>query len=337
MFKLSARSLLCLVLALWLGCVPRAESGIPARPPRRALVVDTSDSAHCARGAVSAEAPLPGSEELAPASEGQRLLAGALPEQVRRTATAAGLDRLLVSILEEQSIAGAPSNRLLLLRLSLAARLEAAGAQLSSVEFEADCTRDVIQQVLDEVDRRKRSRELAFTISSLLMAAVTSAVAGAWDLKTADSHGPAVVGIAGGTATAALGVTAFAPARQSIVYAHQRNLLAPIIRGQDPSQLLPPLVFRLLTMPYADGKSTPREELVTRWRRLIAAAVAPGERARVETLLFGGGGVYDTDLTKLRQQLFDELESELDSFARDLELLNHELVRLQEDHADPGS
>ena len=39
----------------------------------------------------------------------------------------------------------------------------------------------------------------------------------------------------------------------------------------------------------------------------------------------------------LRRRLFDQLESELDVFGRDLELLNHELVRLQEEHADTRS
>jgi hypothetical protein len=135
-----------------------------------------------------------------------------------------------------------------------------------------------------------------------------------------------VLGLSGGLAGAALGAAAFAPRARSLRFDHARNLLIPILRNDDAEQLYPAFVFRLLTLPTAEGPS-PREQLLASWTALIEEDVPASERAQATALLYGEGGLYSQELLLLRERMYDALETRLNALARDLELLDRFLVR----------
>jgi len=319
---LAARSGVVL-LAGAVGCAPVVSAGRPGRPPRHAVTVSEAASARCVRGAPGRDRPY--REELPGAVTDPQLsvhLERFSPE-VRRAAQAAGVEPRLASLMRERRAGGGrPSLAVLSLRQGIEARLASLETQLITVEFEAECTIALIKQTLEQLDADERSRQLALAISSLVLGAASATAAGVWDVQGTDSNGPLMVGIAGGSASALLAGAAFFPRRRAVVFMHEHNLLAPIVRGSDVDHLYPTFVFRLLTLPSVTTEPTPRDRLLAEWHDLLAEAIPTNERARAEAVLFGDGGVYDANLLALRQRLFETLESTVDSLARDVDLLN---------------
>jgi hypothetical protein len=319
--------LLALSVVVLAGCGPTVVAGRPTTTPRGALVLSEARAARCPRSPGGAgrtfRADLPG-----PVTDPELVgYLDALPAQARRTAVAAGLEPIVAEILRERvRSGGAPTLELLALRQELDEGFASLQPQLLAMEFEAECVIALMSETLEEHDDRVGAYTTALTVASLVVGAVSGLGAGIWDLTGTESSGPTVVGIAGAAATTALGAAALAPSRRRIVFVHEHNLLAPIVRGEDPGHLYPTFVFRILDSPREPGAPSPRQELLAAWQALIDDAVDEDERARAEAILWGDGGVYDADLLLLRRRLFEELEATFDSFARDIDFLTQALA-----------
>ncbi len=327
LMRAALRTLLALVLCG--GCassarpLPEVRRGAPKQATRAACMRPHLDQAS------PYHLPLAG-----PAQEPelQAYLAN-VPRELRRTLLATGLEPLFASLLREQARAKGLTLELLSMKQELSARLDTLASQLASVLFEIDCTGDALESLLLEFERNEHERELTLTISSLVVAAVTGVVAGAWDARGGESKGPPIVAASGAGTSAALGVAAFMPKRQSVRLVHERNLLAPVRTGGDEDRLYPTFVFRLMTLPEESGQPTPQRELLSGWDELTARSLpVEGRAARVE-ILYGKGGLYDQELLKLREGMFDQLESQVTAFYRDLELLERYVAKMTE----PGS
>ena len=59
----------------------------------------------------------------------------------------------------------------------------------------------------------------------------------------------------------------------------------------------------------------------------MGEAVAEEDRERAEALLFGEGGIYDVALLEAREKMFDELEIEVGTSLRSLEVMRRYLGR----------
>lgn len=320
--RLAAPLLVAALLGGGAGCAPQVSVGRPTRTPRRAVVMSEADHARCVRGAPGRASPyrddLPGAET----DPTRAAYLEALSPEARRAAVAAGVEPLLASLLHERALSGGePTLAILAKRQALEARLGSLGSQLLTVEFEAECTIARIQTTLGELDEDERARQLGLAVASLIVGAGTATAAGIWDLTGQSARGPAILGIAGGSASTVIGAATFVPRPRSVVFVHEHNLLRPIVEGEDPERLYPTFVFRLLTLPTVDGSPTPREVLLAEWRATIAHAVPEDERERAEAVLFGVGGVYDPELLAVRQRLFESLESGADALARDIDRL----------------
>lgn len=319
-------ALACSLLAC--GCATVMSPAVPARVPPSVIVVDPVETTECLR--ISARRQgfgyTPLDEQLDDA-----LLArlADVPADVRSTARAAGLESTLAKLLQARaSPSEAATLALVALRLQVVMRMSSLEIQLAALLFEADCTGDQMENVLRELDQRTRRREIAFTFASIAVGALIGVGAGLWDLNSADSRGPAALGIAGGAASASLGIVALTPRRSRVVFRHAHNLLVPIVRGEDPEHLYPPFVFDLLTMSRSPGGTTPRDYLLAEWRKLIDAEIGAPDRALAESVLYGSGGVYDGALVNVRERMFDALESQLNAFDHDLEELYRFFGRL---------
>jgi hypothetical protein len=255
----------------------------------------------------------------------------AVPAEARRTLSAAGIAPLVAAALREVQAPGHQASvTFLAVRQDLGMRLISLETQLAAVIFEAECTGELIEAMMFDLDRRAKARELRLAMASLVIGAVAATTAGVWDLAQGDSPGPSVLGLSGGVGSAALGVAAFIPRAERMTFMHTHNLLAPIVRGEDPRQMYPVFVFRLLSLPSPDGDASPRQHLLQQWQALIEEALPASARTKAAALLYGEGGVYDQELMALRERMYDALESKLNALARDLELLDRFVVRALE-------
>jgi hypothetical protein len=313
---------LVVVVACMPGCAPIVSTSVPSEPPRGAVVVDPEETRHCLRVAVGSRR---GDRDWPAVAVEDPVLAAHLdevPPTVRRSARAAGLEPLLAQLLRarDEPADDDRDTALVSMRLQAMMRLSSLEIELSASLFEADCVGDQMEAVLRELDRRGRRQEIGLAVASVLVGAAAGIGAGIWDLQ-GGTTGPVAFGITGGAVSAGLGVVAFVPPRGRVVFAHERNLLAPIAAGEDPRHLYPSFAFEMLTTAREPGGLTPRDEIVAAWRKLVAALVREDRRAQAEAVLFGRGGTYDGDLVHLREQMFDVLESHLNAIERDLEEL----------------
>ncbi|MBX3183146.1 MAG: hypothetical protein KIT72_04750 [Polyangiaceae bacterium] len=251
-----------------------------------------------------------------------------MPPEARRSARAAGLESLILALLEIKHGRETSDTRRIDLQQKLFVQLMSFETQLQSLLTEVDCTDDVIEDLSARLRSQEDDRELKLTLASIGVAAAATIVGGVWEIADSNSLGPPIVATVGGVGSAGLGVAALIPTQHTIAYHHPHNLLAPIASGEDEARLYPTFVRRLLDTPIAPGKPSPRDELLATFERQIADAYPPSERVRVRELLYGSGAVYDQRLINLREAMYDALESKLAAFARELELLNRYLVRL---------
>jgi hypothetical protein len=330
------RSTIACVVVLASGCALFSPV-VPARLPRSTVAIDAGETADCQRPSArrSGVADLAVEGPLVDGALAQELTD--VPEEVRRTARAAGLEPLLARLIHARKVA--PDDRsveLVAMRLQVVMRISTLEIELDSLLFEAECTGNQMETVLNELDRRQRKQELTLTIASIAVAALAGLGAGLWDLRGDSVRGPAALGIAGGMATAVLGGAAFVPARGRVVFPHPRNLFGPILTGADPEQLYPAFVFRMLATANGPGDSTPRHELLRDWQGIIDDSIPEPRRELARQVLYGAGGVYDGDLVDVRERMYDALESQLNAFDRDLELLYRFFGRVLEDPLIPS-
>lgn len=313
------RALLSLTLAcsLWACAAQNAPSRAPTRDPWEGR------GRECVRPFLGRGSPY---SELPSVASDESLLSE-VPAEAYRTMLAAGLSPMVARALADSRQHAPMSVEMLATRQDLGMRLISLETQLAAVIFEAECTGELIEAMAFELEDRGDLRELRLAIASLVVGALAATSAGVWDLAQGDSPGPAVLGLAGGVGSASIGAAAFVKRSEHMRFVHDHNLLAPVLEGSDEGELFPAFVFRLLTLPGPKGAASPRERLLARWGELIDEVVAPSQRAATSALLYGRGGIYDSQLVALRERMYDALESELNAQARDLELLDRFLVR----------
>lgn len=311
------------------GCMHVGPS-VPASVPSRTVIIDPGETDDCMRPTRR----FGDGERVDPPLTDPELLAelGDVPLEVRRTARAVGLEGHIARLLRARRLAADDrSVEVVGARLQVALRISSVEIELGSLLFEADCTGDQMEAAIRELERREQRQRLALTISSVAAAAAVAVGGGLLDLRAASATSIGTLGIVGGLATAGLGAGALAPRRGRVVFPHERNLLLPIVRGEDPDALYPAYVFRMLGTPREEGKPTPREELLADWKRIVDDAIPERDRMVAREVLYGDGGVYDARLIDARERMYDALESQLNAFNRDLELLYSYFGRVLED------
>ena len=217
-----------------------------------------------------------------------------IPAEARRTARAAGLEPLLAELLRERSAhAGqAMSGRELALQQELTLRLLAFDSQLTSLSFEAECTRRHICDIASTLDGHEARRQFMLATASLVIGAGTGISAGVLDLAGSQSLLPAVLAVAGGILGASLGIAVMAVPAREIAIEHRHNLLRPIEEGSDPDHFYPSFVFRMLTAQYPGDDTTPGVPLRAGFDLAIQDYGSAQSQWQVRSILFGDGGVY---------------------------------------------
>jgi hypothetical protein len=325
---MSARLLGWAALVVLGGCAVNFGPSGTTPVPRHAIEAPRGQASRCTRLSTGAEGPY--RVPLAGAEEDPELAAllEPLPSDLRRTMLAAGLEPVVARLLRDQrqGEGAAPDFESLARRQAVSMHLGSLKVQVDALGFEVDCTGDLVEAVRASIERDDSRREIRQTVASLVVGAAATIAAGIWDLSQEDSRGAVALDIAGATVAAGLGVAAFIPKPRAIHLEHRRNLLAPIVRGEDPDHVYPTFVFRLFTLPTPNGK-TRRDALVERFDQILRDAVDEADLPRAEALLYGDGGTYDVALLEAREKMFDELEIAVGASSRNLEVLQRFLGR----------
>lgn len=312
------------------GCAIRFGAGRPAQLPRNTVIAPEAEQSRCNRAYPGDEFRMP----LAEAEDDPELRAEleAIPNEVRRTVLAVGLEPVLARMLRDKRLHpdDATQASFVARRQAIAMQLVALSSQLDASVYAADCLGDRAEVIRAGVDHESSAREIRRTVASIVVGAVVGIAIGAWELADEDSRARSAFAIGGGAVAGGLGVSAFVERPTPIALDHPRNVLDPIFHGDDPDRILPTFVFRMLSLP-VDAGATPRDALLIRFASILGDAVTEADRERAEELVFGVGGIYTPELLHARERMLDEVESALSAFVRDLELLQRWLGRAFDD------
>lgn len=262
--------------------------------------------------------PLPDTD---PALRAEGALAG-FSEHDRLLANATGLVPLLrqrYRLRADSSTAGQLSR--LGLDQQLSQRLQLVSTQLTSLAAELDCEGERADQLARALDERDSRRIRRLTIGSAVLGAITT-VATAFIARDGVNKS---LDIAGGLISTGLGVAAAVNTRQTVSFAHARNLLTDIWTEQTQSDLYPPAVWYVLHHPAFSNsaRQTIAHNIRARWIGYELADAAPADRA----LYFGAGGPYRADALHVRANMLNQLQSSIWSISQDLQSLQQQLIQ----------
>ncbi|SMC00313.1 hypothetical protein SAMN00120144_1927 [Hymenobacter roseosalivarius DSM 11622] len=205
--------------------------------------------------------------------------------------------------------------------------------EISSTAGELDCEEERADQIADYLLDEAGSRVKRLTIMAILLGALGTVATGLMSLFNVRKTIYRPVGIAIGLVGAALGYSSLrTSAAADIPFTHHRNALSDIWHGPAESRVFPAAVWNFLSRPGIRGAGQPplRQRLLKRW--LTAGELGAkneDEKKQLENLLFGAGGTYRADALRIRANLFDQLESNVNLMKSDVQQLAREVAEIE--------
>ena len=208
-------------------------------------------------------------------------------------------------------------------RLRVVERLELASVAIGATSAELDCERERAEEAADFLARGQADSVQALTIGSIAAAALTGIVGVFLSTTGASPVAQDSTAIAGGAATAGLGLASLY-VRQKTTFDHPRNLLADVWLGPRTSATYPPVIWTYFTRPvFSNTRTSPiREKIVERWKHFREV----DDRATA-AILFGNGGSYDVESLRLRSAMLGEVKAEVELTRQELAALAASLLR----------
>jgi hypothetical protein len=203
-------------------------------------------------------------------------------------------------------------------------RLLLFSATIESTAAELDCEGERADRVATTLDQTLSRRTTLLTVSSIVVGAAASIFMGI----SQDNDANRIAGIAGGAASAGLGLTAlFSTAK--VRYSHARNALADVWQEREHSEILPPPIwFVLKERSFSnDQKYSISHNIRRRW--IDAGYVdASGKGAPY----FGRDGEYALDELRARANMLNQLQAAVRLINQNLQEL---LLDLSARHSTP--
>ena len=217
--------------------------------------------------------------------------------------------------------------KLLALRQEVLGRVLLAMIAVSSTAAHVSCEIERTYQVADRLKNSEQARIKQQTLWAVIIGGAAAVASGG--LSLAESIGEGIAGIIGGTAAAALGISALYQESEQY-FEHPDNVLREVWAEPTKAQYIPPSVWEFLNRPIneQDEKQlTFRQELVNGWRQegRLGAAGSEEEHRRIQ-LLFAEGGTYRSSDLVVRGQMLDMLRATIVLMNRELELLIREVM-----------
>ena len=226
----------------------------------------------------------------------------------------------------------APSAEIERARRKLTTRLQLANMEVSSLVAEIECEVQRADEVQDRLKQVQTTRTTTQTILGIIAGGLANILSGGIGLATRAGDAADIASVAGGTLEVLFGTSAnFTKVRQE--FTHPHNHLQAFWNGEGrEKEFFSPGIWRFLTEPDIrdlEGHSL-RDVLIQTWSE-AGRLGPPGSRQEQQrkALLFGEGGLYDSEDLHVREAMLHQLESSIQLMHQDLETLLREVLLRQ--------
>lgn len=224
-------------------------------------------------------------------------------------------------------------------RRRVTTHLQLATMEVSSIVAEIECEVQRADEVQDRLKQVQTTRTTTQTILGVIFGGLANILSGGIGMATQAGDAAHIASVAGGTLEVLFGTSAnFTKVRQE--FSHPHNHLQAFWDGEGKErEYFSPSIWRFLTEPNirdVEGHSL-RDVLVETWNE-AGRLGEPGSREeqRRKELLFGHGGLYDSEDLHVREAMLHQLESSIQLMHQDLETLLREVLLQQAVEEDRG-
>jgi hypothetical protein len=235
--------------------------------------------------------------------------------------------------LESEHAAAADIERV---RRRLLARLQLATLEVSGLVAEIECEVQRTDQVQDRLKDSLTTRTTSQTILAVIFGGLANVLSGGIGMATGAGDSGNIAATTGGALEMLFGTSAnFTKVRQE--FSHPHNHLSAVWNGSQQEEFFSPRVWRFLTEPDIrdlEGHSL-RDVMLQTWQE-AGKLGEPGSVREKErkALLFGKGGVYDSEQLHVREAMLQQLESSIQLMHQELETLLREILMRQASEDD---
>jgi len=216
-------------------------------------------------------------------------------------------------------------------RRKLVTRLQLATLEVSGLVAEIECEVQRADQVQDRLKDIQTTRTTSQTILGVIFGGLANILSGGIGMATGAGDAGNIVSVTGGALEVLFGTSAnFTKVRQE--FSHPHNHLAAVWDGSHQSDFFSQRAWRFLTEPSVrdlEGHSL-RDVMLQTWQEegRLGEPGSVREKERKE-LLFGSGGVYDSEHLHVREAMLQQLESSIQLMHQELETLLREVLMRQ--------
>jgi hypothetical protein len=208
-------------------------------------------------------------------------------------------------------------------------RLMLVSTEVASMSAELDCEGERAAQIADFLTEKEIRRVRSFTVLSITVGAITGVITTMLQTGNGDVAAQEIIGIGGGLASAALGLSTLF-SNKSIVYHHPRNLLMDIWNDGEKTSVYPPAVWHMLKEESfsGTGETSVCQHIRDRWQHYgMLGDTTSKNFAKTQALFFGEGGRYSQDQLRIRVSMLNQVQAEVRLMTQDLHILMLELSK----------
>jgi hypothetical protein len=224
-------------------------------------------------------------------------------------------------------------------RRRVTTHLQLATMEVSSIVAEIECEVQRADEVQDRLKQVETTRTTTQTVLGVIFGGLANILSGGIGMATQAGDAAHIASVAGGALEVLFGTSAnFSKVRQE--FSHPHNHLQAFWDGEGKErEYFSRSVWRFLTesnIRDVEGHSL-RDVLVETWNE-AGRLGEPGSREekRRKELLFGQGGLYDSEDLHVREAMLHQLESSIQLMHQDLETLLREVLLQQAAEEDRG-
>lgn len=214
-------------------------------------------------------------------------------------------------------------------RRKVTTNLQLANLEVSSIVAEIECEVQRADEIQDRLKQVQTTRTTTQTILGVIFGGLANILSGGFAIASKAGDTGNIASVAGGALEVLFGSSAnFTKVRQE--FSHPHNHLQAFWDGEGKErEYFPPGVWRFLTEPDirdVEGHSL-RDVLLETWNA-EGRLGEPGSRQEKQrkALLFGEGGLYESEDLHVREAMLHQLESSIQLMHQDLETLLREVL-----------
>ena len=213
-------------------------------------------------------------------------------------------------------------------RQKVVTRLVLATLEVSGLVAEIECEVQRADQLQDRLRDIQTTRTTSQTILGVIFGGLANVLSGGIGMATRAGDAGNIASVMGGALEVVFGTSAnFTKVCQE--FSHPRNHLAAVWDGSPQPEFFSQRVWRFLTESGVRGleEHSLRDVMLQTWHEegKLGEPGSGHEKERI-ALLFGAGGVYDSEQLHVREAMLQQLESSIQLMHQELETLLREVL-----------